>query len=99
MSKGILRGIVLCLMVVAVIIVTVFIIKSNTEEKQYKSTVTIKNNQNIDNDSKNTYVDAKKEENIIDYAENHYFTIILFSTLSFVGLLVFYAFLSKKKEW
>ena len=95
MNKGALRGIILCL--IAVIVTVVFIVKSNTDNSQgNRSTVTISNNST---DTNNTYVEAKTDDNIIDYAQNHYFAIILFSTMSFFGLLIFYAFLSKKKEW
>ena len=96
MSKKIVRKIVLALMIIAIIVGVVFIFMSRTPKNEYRTTVTFDNSTKYD---EQTYSEPRIEENIIEYAQNNYLPIILTSFGAFILLLVFYAFLSRKKGW
>ncbi|MBQ3475070.1 MAG: hypothetical protein IJH20_02765 [Bacilli bacterium] len=96
MSKKIVRGIIVVLMIAAIIIGFLFIFKSKPPKNEYKTTV---NFENINEYDKNEYSEPAIEENIIEYTQNNYIPLILTSFGAFVVLLVFYAFLSRKKGW
>ena len=96
MSKELVRKIVLVLMIVAVVVGIVYIFKSRTPKNEYRTSVTFENTTNY---TEQTYSEPRIEENMIEYAHRNYLPIILTSFGAFVLLLVFYAFLSKKKGW
>lgn len=96
MGKKVIRYSLIILMMSAIIVTIVFIFKSKETKNEYKTTVSYDKNSTKNQSS---YTEPRKEETLIEYAQDNYLPIILFSSASFVILLAFYGFLSKKKEW